>query len=270
MAMPLDLVLVRHGESEGNIAHNCSRSGDDRHFTKEFRARHSSTWRLSDRGIRQAHAAGAWLQQNVARTFDRYLTSDYLRARETAAHLGLPDARWYTDFYLREREWGQLDALPHEERARLHADSMERRKNDTFYWCPPGGESMAALCNRLKWVLHTLHREMAGQRVIIMCHGEVMWGFRVLIERIDSARYLELDRSTDPRLRILNGQVLHYTRQDPVTGEIHPYVGHMRQVCPWKPEHTDGAWEPITRPRYTNEELLRTVERVPRTISDQD
>lgn len=266
MSMPLDLVLVRHGESEGNIAHSLSKKGDDRHYTKEFRARHSSTWRLSDRGIEQARAAGAWIRAHISPTFDRYLTSDYFRARETAAYLALPDAGWYTDFYLREREWGEIDVLTHEERMRLHAESMARRKEDSFYWSPPGGESMAHLCNRLKWVLHTLHREMGGKRVVIVCHGEVMWGFRVLVERITADRYLELDHSPDPRHRILNGHVLHYTRTDPETGLVHPYVGHMRQVCPWDLSRGAGAWEPITRPKYSNEDLLKTVERVPRTI----
>lgn len=267
MSMPLDLVLVRHGESEGNIAHALSRKGDDRHYTKEFRARHSSTWRLSDRGIEQARVAGDWIREHVSVEFDRYLTSDYFRARETAAYLALPKARWYTDFYLREREWGEMDTLTHEERMTLHADAMARREEDTFYWRPPGGESMAHLCNRLKWVLHTLHREMAGKRVVIVCHGEVMWGFRVLVERIDPGRFLELDRSPDPRHRIRNGHILHYTRQDPATGEIHPYVGHMRQVCPWDAVRQPGDWESITRPRFSNEDLLKTVERVPRMIA---
>jgi broad specificity phosphatase PhoE len=66
MAMPVDLVLVRHGESEGNIAHALSKSGDDRHYTPEFRARHSSTWRLSDRGVEQARIASASLRPNAS------------------------------------------------------------------------------------------------------------------------------------------------------------------------------------------------------------
>lgn len=268
MAMPMDLVLVRHGESEGNVAHARSREGDDRCFTPEFRARHSANWRLTDRGTEQARAAGAWIRQNVSRSFDRYHTSEYLRARETAAHLELPDARWYTDFYLREREWGEIEVLTHDERMTHHALAMERRRVDPFFWTPPNGESMAHLCNRLKWVLDTLHRECPGKRVVIVCHGEVMWGFRVLVERLTADRYLDLDRSPDPFLRINNGQVLHYTRSDPATGQLSPYVGWLRSVCPWARERSTDAWQLIERPYYSNEDLLRSVERVKRLVND--
>src|ERR1700722_18361885 len=82
MAMPLDLVLIRHGESEGNVAFGKSRQGDDSHFTPKFLTRHSSHWRLTTRGAHQARCAGDWLRENVAESFDRYYVSEYLRAME--------------------------------------------------------------------------------------------------------------------------------------------------------------------------------------------
>jgi NAD+ kinase len=268
MTMPLDLVLVRHGESEGNVAHALSLKGDDRWYTAEFRARHSSTWRLTDRGIEQARQAGAWMRANVSQHFDRFYTSDYLRARETAAYLELENAGWYTDFYLREREWGDIDSLTHEERLKDYAGTMARKKTDSFYWSPPGGESMAVLCNRLKWTLDTLHRECSDKRVVVVCHGEVMWGFRVLVERMGADKFLELDRSPDPTLRIYNGQVIHYTRRNPDTGQVAPYVGWFRSVCPWQMDRCSTDWQRIERERYTNEELLKTVERVARQVNN--
>jgi hypothetical protein len=48
MGMPANLVLVRHGESEGNIATALSKKGDNSMFTEAFLNRHSSTWRLTD------------------------------------------------------------------------------------------------------------------------------------------------------------------------------------------------------------------------------
>ena len=59
-----DLVLSRHGESEGNVARQRSIEGDDSLFHGEFQHRHSSSWRLTDRGRRQAAAAGDWLRKN--------------------------------------------------------------------------------------------------------------------------------------------------------------------------------------------------------------
>ena len=91
MALPMDLVLVRHGQSEGNIAKRRSEAGDNSAFTPEFRKRHSSSLRLTGRGRSQAQMAGIWLR-NEFPDFDRYLVSEYLRAMETAAHLSLPGA----------------------------------------------------------------------------------------------------------------------------------------------------------------------------------
>lgn len=52
MVMPIDLVLVRHGESEGNYAHDLARNGDNSAFkNKDFCSKHSSLWRLTDIGM---------------------------------------------------------------------------------------------------------------------------------------------------------------------------------------------------------------------------
>lgn len=109
MPMPLDLVLVRHGQSEANVASRHSREGDHSLFTDEFRKKHDSQYRLTNEGVKQAKAAGKWIRENFKRPyFDRYLTSEYARAMETAALLNLPESKWYIDFFLREREWGGI------------------------------------------------------------------------------------------------------------------------------------------------------------------
>jgi hypothetical protein len=55
MTMPMDLVLVRHGESEGNVVYGLARQGDHALFTPEFLSRHSSRWRLTRLGVRHFH-----------------------------------------------------------------------------------------------------------------------------------------------------------------------------------------------------------------------
>lgn len=42
MTMPIDLVLVRHGESEGNAARRFSVGGDNSVFTEELCGRHTA------------------------------------------------------------------------------------------------------------------------------------------------------------------------------------------------------------------------------------
>jgi len=71
-----------------------SETGDLSAYTPEFKKKHSSTYRLTDKGVEQAKVTGAWIRENIGDTFDRYYTSEYVRAMETAAYLGLPNARW--------------------------------------------------------------------------------------------------------------------------------------------------------------------------------
>jgi broad specificity phosphatase PhoE len=51
MAMPNNVIFVRHGESEGNHAIRMKRDRGIDLFTPEFRKRHGSRWRLTDKGI---------------------------------------------------------------------------------------------------------------------------------------------------------------------------------------------------------------------------
>jgi NAD+ kinase len=272
MTMPVDFVLVRHGESEGNYAYGLSHQGDNRYFApgSPFLQRHTSKWRLTERGRQQAQVAGAWLREQVAVAFDRYYTAEYLRAMETAARLGFTGASWYCEFYLRERDWGKFDVMPIEQRKREYADDMRRRELDRFFWTPPGGESMATLCLRVDRVLNTLHRECAEKRVLIVCHGEVMWAFRVRLERMSQHRYQELDYSNDPFHKIHNCQILHYTRRDPATGLTAPHLKWMRSVCPWDLTRSHNEWEVLERVGYANEDLLAVVERTPPLITGRE
>jgi broad specificity phosphatase PhoE len=68
-------LLLRHGES----VHNAARSGEP--------AAHSEGDRLTEKGIEQAHAAGAGL---AGHGVTRLLTSPLRRARETAAAVAAP------------------------------------------------------------------------------------------------------------------------------------------------------------------------------------
>jgi len=266
-AWPYELVLVRHGQSEGNEASARSQHGDLSAFTPEFRNKHSSTYRLTDKGIAQAKVAGEWIKANISKTFDRYYTSEYVRAMETAALLGLPDAKWFTEIVLRERDKGAMDNISAIDKKEQFADEMERRKRDSFFWSPPGGESIAQVCIRVDHTFNTLRRECSNQRVIIVCHGEVMWAMRVRIERLSQIRYHQLYKSSDPRDKIHNSTVIQYTRIHPKTGEIFPYFKFMRSVCPWKPEFSMDGWLEFDRPSYSNEELLQSVTTVPRLVN---
>ena len=265
--MPATLVLVRHGETEGNVARELSKRGDKSLWSEEFRQRSGRLWRLTDLGIQQARTAGAWICSNVGTHFDRYITSEYLRAKETAGHLNLPDAKWEEEFYLRERHWGPLENLPEDERWDQYEDELEKRKTDSFYWRPPHGESQAEVCERVDWVLYKLHRENAGGTAIVVCHEDVIWAVRARFEGFSQERWHEMRSLGDPKDRIHNGQVLIYDRRDPTTGRLGPDYQWTRSVCPYDTRLSRNEWERIARPTYTNEDLIRRVEAIPRIIT---
>lgn len=267
MTMPIDLVLVRHGESEGNLANERSRKGDDRAFTEEFKNRSSSMWRLTDKGREQAIIAGEWIRQNIGKRFDRYYTSEYARAIETAAYLNFPDALWHREVYLRERDHGQLDVMSHEERNRLFGDELKRRERDGIYWAPPGGESKANAMLRVDRVSDTLQRECSESRVLIVEHGEIMMLHAIRLERINQKQFHGIIRSDNPHDKIYNCQIVHYSRVDPDNGTSYPYYLWKRSVCPWDLSRSRNIWQKIERKKYSNVELLAEVEEIPQLVT---
>jgi NAD+ kinase len=271
MAMPENLILVRHGESEGNIAAGRSRRGDDSAFTEEFRNRHAAMWRLTDLGRKQAEISGDYIRSRIVPEFNntpifhRYYTSEYVRAMETAAFLGFENALWFAEFYLRERDLGKFEVMPMAERERAYADAVRERKIDSFYWVPPNGESLADLCLRIDRVLNTLHRECDGKNVIIVCHGDVMRAFRVRLERMSQERFREVYLSRNPIDQIHNGQIIQYSRCIS-TSSAEPYLNWMRSINPSDTSLSSNEWQKIIRPRYSNEDLRKRVQKVDQIV----
>lgn len=261
--MPIRLVLVRHGLSLGNVASKAAKEGDGALMALLDNV-HTSQWRLAPEGREQAKKAGEWLRENFPEPFGRYYVSSYVRAWETAGLLGLPDANWMEHAYLGEREWGQMSSLSPDERQTTFRREIERAKRDGLWWAPPGGESVAQVTQRVNDVLSTLARECSDKSVIAVCHSEVMWAFRFLLERMTEEQYRLLDESQDPLDRIHNCQVIEYSRQDPDNPDkITPRYDWMRSVCPWDPRRSRNEWQRIVRPRFSNARLLERVARYP-------
>lgn len=270
--MPIDLVLVRHGQSEGNLANRYSETGDNSLFTQDFRNRHSSSFRLSKLGVEQAIITGEWIKKEFFKNsggFDRYFTSEYVRAMETASLMNLPNANWYRDVYLTERDWGQLDICPDNERRERFGEVMDKRIVQPFFWKPPNGESFVDLCLRIDRVLQTLHRECGDKKVLIVCHGEVMRAFQVRLERMSQARFKQLTFSKNYWDRIYNCEVIHYTRRNPRDNQLAKHLDWVRKIRP--NEKDEGkvkitSWLDIKRETYSNEQLLSEVSSQPTMV----
>lgn len=269
MAMPRNLILIRHGESEGNVANTRSRQGDNSAFTDEFYNRHSSLWRLSDKGIEQAKKTGEWLkkEREGKEPLFRCYTSEYVRAMETAAHLDIPDAKWFSEFYLRERNWGDMDRMTEEDRNRLYENSVKEKKIEQLYWTPPNGESLADVGLRVDRIFQTLHRECDGKDVVIVCHGEIMMMIRARLERLTQEKFGEILNSKDEKDKVHNCQVIQYTRENPEdSSDLRPYVGWMKSTWPWDEDLSKNTWEEIPRTKFSNDELLERVNKIKRLV----
>jgi NAD+ kinase len=255
---PLELVFVRHGESEGNVANKAAEQGDPSHFTDEFRQKHSSGWNLTSKGEDQAKAAGQWIIDNINHgIFDKYYASTYRRARRTAGLLNLPDALWGLKDYIREHDWGNLDLMTDEERFEKYPDIMKSRDINPYYFAALGGESLADVVVRVRvGIISTLYRELPNKRAIIVSHGNIMWPIRIVLEGLLPEEYLALKNERNPRDKINNCQILHYTRLNPENGAISDTFDWLRSVCPWDLDKKRDAWRPIRHKKYTNTELV--------------
>ena len=258
--MPLDVVLVRHGESEGNEAVRRERAGDDSMLLR-LRERHSSFWRLTDAGVAQAVRSGAWLRNAFPEGFDRYYSSEYVRAMETAARLGLPGAEWVLHPALRERSWGDLDRLTEHERRKHYAAELADRATSPFYWRPPNGESIAEVSARLLGLLDRLRHDCSAGRALLVCHGELIGAFKARLEDMSQRDFRTW--STDPDEKIANGEIIHYTRRHPETGELAPRFTWRRTAVP-QDESRSQPWRSIHARSYDTVGLLAAVEETPR------
>jgi broad specificity phosphatase PhoE len=261
--MSVDLVLVRHGRSEGNEAREQSKRGDESAYTPEFRSRLNRDWRLTEVGVSQAQAAGEWIREHVAGPYTACHTSEYVRARETAGHLGLTGASWVQEILLRERSWGRADfVMPEGERHERFAEELAARRQDPCYWRPPEGESLADVYIRIKLVLDKVLGRLTDGTCVVVTHEDVMWAARLLLEGLSQDEWRSMLLSDDPCDKLHNGQVLHYSRRDPRTGRSGGEFQWVRSVCPWDPNRSTNDWRPIRPRRFSNEELLASVERI--------
>jgi len=148
------LILVRHGESEGNR---------DRTFTQ------STEVPLTDLGREQARAAAAKIAGRYAPS--RVVASPYSRARETAeiiaARLGLSID---LEPELREQSFGVFAGRPYTD---MLSDAAYH-DGPRWEWRPADGESLIDVAGRAVPALERLALAHAGTETIVVSHGGVM------------------------------------------------------------------------------------------------
>lgn len=271
MAMPMNLFLIRHGESEGNVANNRAKQGDLSAFTDEFVTTPGRKWRLTEKGVEQAKMAGEWLAQELKNietpVAHRYYVSPYTRTRQTAGFMDLPGHNgrpidWFVNRTIRERDWGDIDSSP---KAEFEADPVNalnvlKMHTDPLYWRPPGGESIQDVAeNRVRNFLDTLHRECANETVVAVTHGEFMKATRIILERVDDATFEEWENSKAEKIH--NCMILQYSKVDPNRPMAYKIpqgrLQYLRKIYPVVEEGRMevGPWVRIDFSKPSNEDL---------------
>lgn len=207
---PVELVLVRHGQSLGNLANDAALAAKahrlDSPDTDERVA-------LSPQGQEQADA----LAEHLAGLPDSerptvVVSSPYARAHETAQRaLARLDLDIALDERLRERELGAFDGVTwYGIKADFPEESARRDKVGKFYYRPPSGESWADVIFRVRSVLADVFATCEGERVWIFTHEAVILAFRYVLEGLDAEQVVELQK-TEP---IANTAMTRYVRQE--------------------------------------------------------
>jgi broad specificity phosphatase PhoE len=198
---PQSLWIVRHGQSAGNVARDAAEAAGLR--TIDIATRDVDV-PLSPLGAEQAHALGLWFEKMAPEQQpDVVLSSPYVRARETARIIvdtGMSgrSVSHISDERLREKEFGILDRLtPLGIRTHYPELAEQRLHVGKFYFRPPGGESWCDVILRLRSLIEMMTREYRGERVLIVAHQVTVNCMRYLLERLDEAQILEIDRVAD-------------------------------------------------------------------------
>lgn len=192
---PSALWLIRHGESEGNLAREAAYR--DREHRIGLKSRDADV-PLSSRGEEQARSFGRWLgRQPAERHPTAVLASPYRRALDTArlaldtAGPALAALEIDVDERLRDREMGQLEDLTWHGVTAGYPEEAERADQiGKFFYRPLGGESWADICLRLRSLYADVARDLAGERVLVVAHDAVIQLTRVVVEGLSEEEIL--------------------------------------------------------------------------------
>ena len=198
---PHRIILVRHGESEGNIDRNT------------YAVKPDFKLLLTELGRQQASEAGRKLKEITGEESVMFYVSPMWRTRMTfeyiASHFNQERIRWKEDPRLREQEWGHFRDL----KANIQIDD-ERNKFGTFYYRIKDGESCADVYDRISDFMHSMYRDFEKadfpENVILVTHGMtlrmfLMRWFRWTVEEFETLRnpkngdivVMELDNTTN-------------------------------------------------------------------------
>ena len=159
---PKRIILIRHGESEGNCDRNVYSQKPDYALL------------LTEKGRHQAGYAGQQLLELIGNETIQFYVSPLFRTRQTFQQIiqNFPAAQftWREEPRLREQEWGHLRTME-----QCLAVDKERDAYGTFYFRIPDGESAADVYDRVSDFFNTLFRDFEKpgfpSNAVMITHG---------------------------------------------------------------------------------------------------
>jgi len=240
---PEALWLVRHGQSQGNVARDLADEAG--HHEIDINVRDVDV-PLSELGRRQAEATGRWFAALPSdERPDVMLSSPYVRARQTAEAIcgpsGLGGVTLVIDERLREREFGIFDRLTTVGiRNKFPEEAAHRAMLGKFYHRPPGGESWADVILRLRSALNTINLHYSDRRVLIVCHQVVVLCMRYILEGLTEQDILRIDKQSE----VLNCGIVRYDFEDNSEGLCIPKLAIWNQGVPLQTQGPAQTAEP--------------------------
>lgn len=268
LEMPNDLVFVRHGESEANIVQQAERLGEIAPFHQEIANRPDWQQRLTKKGIAQAERARDWLdfEMGGADSFDGMFVSPFLRARETASHLG--GDRWVIDDRIIERYFGGLGTWA--QNTDLTSEDMKTLSVSPWYARINTAESMQDVFWRYRSFQDSIRRNHSGQRVLVVAHGHMIRAACYAIEWLLPEDWMK--PSVKERFKLTNASIVHYSRVNPYNPtEISKSIRWRRIVYPsdMKNSPEDGKWVELKLKRsFSAQELAAELDDYPPFLAD--
>jgi 2,3-bisphosphoglycerate-dependent phosphoglycerate mutase len=180
------LVLIRHGQSEWNLANI-------------FTGMHDVN--LTPKGEEEAHSAGVKLREMDVK-FDVGFTSVLTRAIKTLdialgemQQTNLPITR---DYALNERDYGDLTGKNKDEARKEFGENQVLIWRRSFDVSPPNGESLKDTATRtLPYFEANVMKEIkAGKNVIVAAHGNSLRAIVMDLEKLTPEEILKVEIPT--------------------------------------------------------------------------
>ena len=196
------LVLLRHGQSEWNLANKFTGFKDVD---------------LTEKGEQEAEKAGELLAEADIK-FDQVFSSTQMRANRTA-DIALEKAGQHELFAdmirhddLRERDYGDLTGLNKDETREKYGDEQVHIWRRSYTTPPPGGECLQDVVeNRVRPYYEANIKPMVeeGKNVLIAAHGNSLRAMLIIlgVETPETINQAEMETGVPVVFEIENGEI---------------------------------------------------------------